>query len=155
MDCRYKLCLAQVKRKQKEEWVLVLKYPCGKRNRWLLSTGGPGTSEVYQRCSTKRDDLPDCSEFWLIAKLTDEEVYYDFKPEWNVTLPGPNKFFIVRFLDRLARRGLVDESVIKKLKQEAYYSDKELDCFKNRYTNVDQAFIEENRHEDNAFYPYK
>ncbi|OJJ54777.1 hypothetical protein ASPSYDRAFT_93678 [Aspergillus sydowii CBS 593.65] len=155
MDCRYKLCLAQVIRKEKEEWVLVLKYPCGKRNRWLLSTGGPGTSDVYKRCSQKRDDLPACSEFWLLARLTDEEVYHVFKPEWNLTLPGPNKFFIVRFLDRLARRGLVEESVIDKLKEEAYYCDKEVECFKGRYTNVDEAFMKENRHEDNAFYAYR
>ncbi|KAL4794235.1 hypothetical protein BDV19DRAFT_390298 [Aspergillus venezuelensis] len=139
--------------KFQEEWMLIRRLPTPGEYRWLLCTGGPTTGDpLYTRTEVKTDNVPvGLKKHYHLAWLSEQIVDNVYKKALEKTIPGPNKWFIVRFLDQLARVGLIEQKVVEKWKRRAVYSEPEKNCFRSVKADehllyVDRVFRDEGRH---------
>ncbi|KAL4967050.1 uncharacterized protein BDV14DRAFT_198512 [Aspergillus stella-maris] len=145
-----------------KEWMLIRRLPTPGEYRWLLCTGGPSTGDpLYTRTELKTDNVPEgLKKHYHLAWLSEQVVDNVYKKVLENTIPGPNKWFIVRFLDQLARVGLIEQAVVEKWKRRAIYSQPEKDCFYRAKTDddllyVDRVFRDEGRHVSESTHYYR
>ncbi|KAL4954119.1 hypothetical protein BDW69DRAFT_183798 [Aspergillus filifer] len=160
----YQLSIGVVSDGINREWMLILHLPSQGEYRWLLCTGGPTTGDpLYTRLEVKTDNVPEGlveNEHEHLAYLSEQVVWGIYKTALENTIPGPNKWFIVRFLDQLARIGLIEQEFVEKWKRRAVYSKAEKECFYSAKTGdhllyVDRVFRDEGRHVSESTHYYR
>ncbi|KAL4937837.1 hypothetical protein BDV06DRAFT_226582 [Aspergillus oleicola] len=157
----YQLSLGVLSTGAATEWMLILYLPHQQQYHWLLSSNGPGTGDpFYKRLVLETKGLPEgLVKNSHIAYLREQDVWGAFETIYHNTIPGPNKWFIVRFLDQIAQLGLIKPSTVDKWRLRAVYSVKEKEHFYNfktedSWTYVDRVFRKSGVHADESFHSY-
>ncbi|KAL4925223.1 uncharacterized protein BDV17DRAFT_294617 [Aspergillus undulatus] len=148
----YELSLLVLHNGKRTEWMLLLVTPYKAEYHWLFAGNGPGTGNpAYRKAELKEKDIPDSDlDKYRLAWLREQEVYGEFRDIWNITLPGPNKHFLVRVMDRLASAGFIERSVVDFWRARARYHPREIKYFKKGLSNVDENFFNKGEHEDHV-----
>ncbi|KIA75895.1 hypothetical protein HK57_00300 [Aspergillus ustus] len=107
-------------------------------------TDGPYTHKIWPKCRFSPVFQKPVSPFEHYAPLgvLDALAKLGFDEFFHRTEAGPGQFFVVRFFAKLAQAGILGWDVVREWKGKARYCDREWEAFLERYTTVDQAFLD-------------
>ncbi|KAI9368922.1 hypothetical protein BJX61DRAFT_546063 [Aspergillus egyptiacus] len=124
-------------------WIVILVYPDGHPCMLYSCTGGPHTGDApYAR---EKAQKPTCFPGLFAERRTIGTVQEDnldsFNQVFELTEPGPNQFFVVRFLYECVKRGIVEDAKVLDVLSKAEYTAVEWEHFHENYAPVDLDFL--------------